>query len=208
TGQETARVMYGARGWVAHHNTDLWRVTGAIDGAFWGCWSGGGAWLTQHLWEHYAYNGSHDFLATVYPILKGAALFYVDFLVEHPQHGWLVVSPDLSPENAPKTHPKSTLDAGTTMTNQLVFDVFTNAIRAAEILNVDAAFADTLRTMRVRMPPMCIGRHGQLQEWREHLNDPADTHRHMSHLYGLFPSNQVSRYRTPLLLSAARTTLL
>src|SRR5690606_10721206 len=148
TGQETARVMYGARGWVAHHNTDLWRVTGAIDGAFWGCWSGGGAWLTQHLWEHYAYNGSHDFLATVYPILKGAALFYVDFLVEHPQHGWLVVSPDLSPENAPKTHPKSTLDAGTTMTNQLVFDVFTNAIRAAEILNVDAAFADTLRTMR------------------------------------------------------------
>lgn len=208
TGQETARVMYGARGWVAHHNTDLWRVSGAIDGAFWGCWSGGGAWLTQHLWEHYAYNGSHDFLATVYPILKGAALFYVDFLVEHPQHGWLVVSPDLSPENAPKTHPKSTLDAGTTMTNQLVFDVFTNAIRAAEILNVDAAFADTLRTMRDRLPPMHIGRHGQLQEWLEDLDDPADNHRHISHLYGLFPSNQVSPYRTPLLLSAARTTLL
>src|SRR5690606_41864845 len=125
-----------------------------------------------------------------------------DFLVEHPQHGWLVVSPDLSPENAPKTHPKSTLDAGTTMTNQLVFDVFTNAIRAAEILNVDAAFADTLRTMRDRLPPMHIGRHGQLQEWLQALDDPADNHRHVSPPQGLLPSNQVAPYPTPPLLPA------
>ncbi|MDV3310036.1 MAG: glycoside hydrolase family 95 protein, partial [Cyclobacteriaceae bacterium] len=208
TGRQTARVMYGARGWVAHHNTDLWRVTGAIDGAFWGCWTGGGAWLSQHLWEHYVYNGDRAFLASVYPILKGAAEFYVDFLVEHPQHGWLVVNPDMSPENAPKAHPTSTLVAGATMTNQLVFDVFTNVIRASEILNVDAAFADTLRSMRDRLPPMHIGRHGQLQEWLEDLDDPEDRHRHISHLYGLFPSNQISPYRTPLLLSAAKTTLL
>lgn len=208
TGRETARVMYGARGWMAHHNTDLWRATGAVDGAFWGCWSGGGAWLSQHLWEHYAFNGDKDYLASVYPALKGAALFYVDFLVEHPKYGWLVVNPDMSPENAPQTHKASSMEAGTTMTNQLVFDVFTNAIRAAEILNVDGAFADTLRTMRDRLPPMHIGRHGQLQEWLEDLDDPEDHHRHVSHLYGLFPSNQVSPYGTPLLLAAARNTLI
>lgn len=208
TGQETARTMYGARGWMAHHNTDLWRITGAIDGAYWGCWSGGGAWLSQHLWEHYVYNGDKDYLGSIYPILKGAAEFYVDYLVEHPKYGWLVANPDMSPENSPKAHQKSSLEAGTTMTNQLAFDVFTNAIRAAEILNVDAAFADTLRTMRDRLPPMHIGRHGQLQEWLEDLDDPEDQHRHISHLYGLFPSNQVSPYRTPLLLAAARNTLL
>jgi alpha-L-fucosidase 2 len=207
TGQETARVMYGARGWVAHHNTDLWRITGPIDGAFYGCWPAGGAWLSQHLWEHYAYNGDKHYLATVYPALKGAALFFVDFLIEHPKYGWLVANPDMSPENAPKAHKNSTLEAGTTMTNQLVFDVFTNAIRTAEILNVDAAFADTLRKMRDRLPPMQIGRHGQLQEWLEDLDDPDDHHRHISHLYGLFPSNQVSPYHTPLLLTAARNTL-
>jgi alpha-L-fucosidase 2 len=207
TGQETARLMYGARGWMAHHNTDLWRITGAVDGAYWGCWNGGGAWLSQHLWEHYVYNGDTGYLASIYPALRGAAEFYIDYLVEHPKHGWLVANPDMSPENSPQAHKNSSLEAGTTMTNQLVFDVFTNAIRAAEILNVDAALADTLRAMRKRLPPMHIGRHGQLQEWLEDLDDPEDRHRHISHLYGLFPSNQVSPYHTPLLLAAARNTL-
>lgn len=207
-GQETARVMYGARGWMAHHNTDIWRITGPVDAIFWGIWSGGGGWTSQHLWEHYLYNGNEEYLASVYPILKGAATFYVDYLVEHPDNGWLVVNPGTSPENAPKAHGGSSLDAGATMDNQIVFDVFSTAIRAAEILNKDAAFVDTLKQMRQQLPPMHIGQHGQLQEWLEDIDDPKDDHRHISHLYGLYPSNQISPYRTPALYSAAKTTLL
>ena len=208
TGQETARVMYGARGWMAHHNTDIWRATGAIDGAFWGAWVSGGGWTSQHLWEHYLYNGDKEYLASVYPVLKGAAYFYVDFLIEHPAYQWLVISPDMSPENAPQAHQGSSLDVGTTMTNQIIFDVFSSTIRAAEILKKDAAFVDTLKQMRNRLPPMHIGKHGQLQEWLEDIDDPSDNHRHISHLYGLYPSNQIAAYRTPELHSAAKTTLL
>lgn len=208
TGATTARVMYGARGWMAHHNTDIWRITGPVDAIFWGIWSAGGAWCSMHLWEHYLYNGDKKFLGTIYPILKGAALFYVDHLVEHPKHHWLVVNPGTSPENAPAGHGGSSFDAGTTMDNQIVWDIFSTTIRAAEILNTDAAFADTLKTMRSRLPPMHIGRHGQLQEWLEDIDDPNDHHRHISHLYGLFPAAQISPYRTPDLYSAAKNTLL
>lgn len=207
-GQQTAKVMYGARGWVAHHNTDIWRSTGAIDGATWGVWSGGAAWTSQHLWEHYLYSGDKNFLTSVYPIIKGAATFYIDYLVEHPKYKWLVVSPDESPENAPKAHQNSALDAGVTMTNQLVFELFSTAIKAAEILNKDKAFADTLKQLRKRLPPMHVGQHGQLQEWLDDVDDPNDKHRHISHLYGLFPSNQISPYRTPELYSAAKNTLI
>lgn len=208
TGRETARVMYGARGWVAHHNTDIWRVTGAIDGALWGVWNAGGAWTSQHLWEHYLYTGDKAFLESVYPVLKGAATFYVDFLVAHPKYQWLVVNPGMSPENAPGAHQGSSLDAGTTMDNQIVFEIFSTVIRAAALLKKDAAFADTLMQMRKCLPPMHIGRHGQLQEWLEDIDDPKDDHRHISHLYGLFPSNQISPYRTPELYSACKTTLM
>ena len=208
TGKQTAKEMYGARGWMAHHNTDIWRATGAIDGAFWGTWSGAGGWTSQHLWEHYLYSGDKAFLASVYPVLKGASTFYVDFLVEHPTKKWLIISPDMSPENAPAAHQGSSLDAGTTMTNQIVFDIFSTTIRAAEILRKDPAFIDTLKSMRNRLPPMHIGKHGQLQEWLDDIDDPNDKHRHISHVYGLFPSNQVSPYRTPQLSSAAKTTLL
>lgn len=207
TGQQTARDMYGTRGWMAHHNTDIWRATGAVDGAFWGAWVNGGGWTSQHLWEHYRYSGNQIFLASIYPVLKGAALFYADFLVEHPKHKWLVINPDQSPENAPQAHQGSSLDAGTTMTNQIVFDVFSTVIRAAAILKKDAAFADSLEKLRRRLPPMQIGQHGQLQEWLDDVDDPKDKHRHISHLYGLFPSAQISPYRTPQLASAARTTL-
>jgi alpha-L-fucosidase 2 len=207
TGKETARVMYGARGWMAHHNTDIWRITGPVDPIFWGIWSAGGAWASQHLWEHYLYGGDKNFLSSVYPVLKGTATFYVDYLVEHPKYHWLVVNPGTSPENAPKAHGGSSLDAGTTMDNQIVFDVFSTAIRAAEILKKDPAFVDTLKAMRARLPPMHIGQHGQLQEWLEDIDDPNDKHRHISHLYGLFPSNQISPFRTPQLYSAAQTTL-
>jgi len=208
TGQETARGMYGARGWMAHHNTDIWRATGAIDGAFWGMWTGGGGWLSQHLWEHYLYSGDKAYLTSIYPVLKGAAQFYADFLIEHPKYHWLVVNPGSSPENAPKAHAGSSLDAGTTMDNQIVFDAFSTAIRAAEILKKDAAFVDTLKQKRSRLAPMHVGRFGQLQEWLDDVDDPDDHHRHVSHLYGLFPSTQISAYRTPELFNASRTTLL
>lgn len=207
-GQETARVMYGARGWMAHHNTDIWRITGPVDAIFWGIWSGGGGWTSQHLWEHYLYSGDKAYLASVYPILKGAATFYVDHLVEHPQYQWLVVNPGTSPENAPGAHGGSSLDAGTTMDNQIVFDVFSTAIQAANILKRDVAFTDTLKQMRDQLPPMHIGKYGQLQEWLEDIDDPEDKHRHISHLYGLFPSNQISPYNNPELLSAAKTSLI
>ena len=208
TGVTTARNMYGARGWVAHHNTDIWRSTGPVDGAFWGIWNGGGGWTSQHLWQHYLYNGDKNYLKTVYPVMKGAAIFYKDFLVVHPKYQWLVVNPGTSPENAPKAHGGSSIDAGTTMDNQIVFDVFSSIIQAAKILNVDQHFTDSLIRMRAQLPPMQIGQYGQLQEWLDDIDSPNDKHRHISHLYGLFPSNQISPYRTPLLFSAAKNTLL
>jgi len=208
TGRQTARDMYGARGWVAHHNTDIWRATGAVDGALWGVWNAAGGWTSQHLWEHYLYSGDKKFLASVYPVMKEAATFYVDFLVEEPSHHWLVSNPDMSPENSPRGRSGASIDAGTTMTNQIIFDIFSSTIKAAEVLKEDQAFADTLRQMRKRLPPMQVGQYGQLQEWLEDLDDPKDNHRHISHLYGLFPSNQISAYRTPELYSAAKTTLL
>ncbi|HEY5970285.1 MAG TPA: glycoside hydrolase family 95 protein [Chitinophagaceae bacterium] len=207
-GQQTAKDMYGARGWVAHHNTDIWRITGAIDGANWGAFNGSGGWTSQHLWEHYLYSGDKNFLASIYPVLKGASTFYVDYLVEHPKYHWLVVNPDESPENTSPAHQGSALDAGVTMTNQIIFELFSTTIKAAEILKKDPTFADTLRQMRKRLPPMQIGQHGQLQEWLDDIDDPKDNHRHISHLYGLFPSNQISPYRTPQLYSAAKTTLI
>jgi alpha-L-fucosidase 2 len=200
--------MYGARGWMAHHNTDIWRATGAIDGAFWGMWTAGGGWVSQHLWEHYLYTGDKAFLTSAYPALKGAAMFYVDFLVEHPKYKWMVVNPGNSPENAPAAHDGSSLDAGVTMDNQIVFDVFNTAIRAAEMLKKDASFIDTLKQMRAKLPPMHIGKHNQLQEWLDDIDDPKDNHRHISHLYGLFPSNQISAYRTPELFEASKNTLI
>jgi alpha-L-fucosidase 2 len=208
TGRQTAKDMYGARGWMAHHNTDIWRTTGAVDGATWGIWSAAGGWMSQHLWEHYLYSGDKKFLASIYPVLKEAATFYVDFLVEHPTKKWFVINPDMSPENAPKAHQGSSLDAGTTMTNQIVFDIFTSTIKSAELLKKDAAFVDTLKQLRKRLPPMQIGQHNQLQEWLDDIDDPKDNHRHISHLYGLYPSNQISPYRTPQLYSAAKTTLI
>ena len=208
TGQQTAKDMYDARGWMAHHNTDIWRITGAVDGAFWGVWSNGGGWMSQNLWEHYLYSGDKTFLSSIYPILKGAAMFYADYLIEHPKYHWLVICPDESPENAPKAHEGSSLDAGVTMTNQIVFDVFTTAIEAADILNKDKSFADTLKQMRSHLAPMHIGQYGQLQEWLDDVDDPNDHHRHISHLYGLFPSDQISPYRTPELYGAAKNTLI
>jgi alpha-L-fucosidase 2 len=215
TGKESASVMYGARGWMAHHNTDLWRTSGAIDGALWGMWPMAGAWLSRHLWEHYLYTGDKEFLAANLPIMQDAARFFVDFLVKEPTHGWLVVCPGSSPENCPQSTGASTT-AGCTMDNQLVFDLFTNVISATDALggglkglfgSPNKALADTLRNLLSQMPPMQIGQYGQLQEWLSDWDNPKDTHRHISHLFGLYPANQISPFRTPLLFEAARTTL-
>ena len=217
TGAESARIMYGARGWVLHHNTDIWRVTGAIDGANSGMWPMGGAWLSQHIWEHYLYTGDKKFLAENYDIMQEAAKFFVDFLITEPEHGWLVVSPGNSPENSPAiTDRKASVFAGCTINQELVSSLFANVIESAGILGRDKnvaykenpLFLDTLRTMRAKLAPMQIGRYGQLQEWINDWDDPKDQHRHVSHLWGLYPGNLISPFRTPELFDAARTSLI
>ncbi len=208
SGTQTAEIMYGARGWVLHHNTDIWRVTGAIDHASSGLWPSGGAWLCQHLWQRYLYTGNKDYLASVYPIMKGAARFFLDVMKTEPKHNWLVVCPSVSPENEhPAGETKSPISAGCTMDNQLLFDLFSNIINASEILSIDKSFADTLKFTRDQIAPMQIGQYSQLQEWMEDWDDPQDNHRHVSHLYGVYPSNQISPFRTPELFDAARTSL-
>ena len=206
SGAETARVQYGCRGWVLHHNTDLWRCTGALDRAYCGIWPTGGAWVCQHLWERYLYSGDKEYLAEVYPIMKGAAEFFVDFLVEDPNTGYLVVVPSCSPENRPKSQ-DGNLQSGVTMDNQLLSDLFSNIEMASGILGVDSEFSDTLRTLRRRLTPMQVGQYGQLQEWAEDCDSPTDHHRHISHLWGFFPGSQITAYRTPLLFDAVRNTL-
>ena len=206
SGKETAKVMYGCAGWVAHHNTDIWRITGVVDFADAGQWPMGGAWLSQHLWEKYLYSGDLNYLESVYPVLKSACEFYKDFLIEEPTHKWLVVSPSVSPENTPSGH-RSALIAGCTIDNQLLFDLFTKTIKTAKLLKKDADQLAYLQKILDRLPPMQIGRLGQLQEWLEDWDNPNDKNRHVSHLYGLFPSNQITPYTTPQLFDAVRTSL-
>lgn len=208
TGQETAKAMYNAGGWVAHHNTDLWRTTGPVDGAFYGMWPNGGAWLSQHIWQHYLYTGDKSFLQEYYPVLKGTADFFLDFLVEDPRYKWMVSAPSTSPEQGPPGTDTS-ITAGSTMDNQIVFDVLSNVLDASKALETgDAQYEKRVQDMIARLAPMQIGRHNQLQEWLADLDDPKNEHRHVSHLYGLYPSNQISPYRHPHLFQAAKRSLL
>ncbi len=211
TGQESARELYDADGWMVHHNTDIWRITGQVDGArVWGQWLGGAAWLTQHIGYRYHHTGDTAFLAKHYPVLREAARFYADMLVEDPDTGWLVLVPSNSPENDylhREDDVEAAIDAGVTMDNQLMFDLFSLVMEASEVLDQDAEFAAELERLRAQLPPMQIGQYGQLQEWLEDWDSPEDKHRHVSHLYGLHPSNQISPYRTPELFSAVRTSM-
>ena len=211
TGQLTAREMYGCDGWVAHHNTDLWRIAGPVDGTNWGMFPTGGAWLTTHLWQHYLFTGDKDFLRTYYPIMEGAARFLVQYMQTYPKDGeikeaagWLVTVPTVSPEHGPLGK-ETNVTAGSTMDNQIVFDVLTSTLEAAAILGLPTDPA--LRQALEKLPPMQIGRYGQLQEWLIDADDPKDEHRHISHLYGLYPSNQISPYTHPDLFTAASNTL-
>jgi len=213
TGAKTAKEMYGCRGWVAHHNTDLWRIAGPVDGTPWGMFPTGGAWMTTHIWQHYLYTGDKEFLKQWYPVLKGAADFLMDYMQVYPvagevrqAAGWLMTVPTVSPEHGP--HGKGTnVTAGSTMDNQIAFDVLSQTLQAAKVLGEDEKYISNLEFQISNLAPMQIGRFGQLQEWLIDADNPKDDHRHISHLYGLYPSNQISPYSHPELFAAAATTL-
>lgn len=206
TGAKTAREMYGCRGWMAHHNTDIWRIAGPVDGAQWGMFPNGGAWLSTHLWQHYLYTGDKVFLRQWYPVLRGAAEFYLDYMQPLPGTQWKVTVPSVSPEQGPMGK-KTAVTAGCTMDNQIAFDALSNAIHASEVLGVDEAERGQMKTLLSQIPPMQIGKYGQLQEWLIDADDPKNEHRHISHLYGLYPSNQISPFSHPELFHAAANTL-
>jgi alpha-L-fucosidase 2 len=220
-GREVAREHYGAGGWVFHQNTDLWRVAAPMDGPDWGTFTTGGAWLCTHLWEHYLYSGDLEFLRDAYPVMKGCVEFFLDFLVEHPKYGWLVTNPSTSPENFPNwpgndpfydevcawMTPGTTICAGSTIDREILSDLFGYAAEASKILGIDPEFRKAVLEKRGRLAPLQIGRDGALQEWLEDWGQKEKSHRHISHLYGLYPGNQISIERTPELAEGCRVVL-
>lgn len=207
-GHKTAKVHYGCGGFTAHHLSDVWGFTAPADGV-WGIWPMGAAWLCRNLWENYAFSGDRDYLSLkAYPIMKEAAEFLLDFLVED-QKGRLVTNPSHSPENhfIASDGKKASLCVGATMDLQIVYDLFTNCIEAADILEVDKEFRGKLIVARAKLAPLQIGKHGQLQEWLEDFDEGEPGHRHMSHLFGFHPGNQITLRGTPELAKAARTSL-
>ena len=216
TGAETAKQMYGARGWTLHHNTDIWRTTGAVDNGTVGVWPTCNAWFCSHLWERYLFSGDKQYLAEVYPLMKGAAEFYQDFLVKDPETGYMVVCPSNSPENHPgignftKSDGKTAniaLFGGVAMDNEMVYDLLKNTALAARALDKDASFADALDELKAKITPWRIGKYGQVQEWQEDWDRETSSHRHLSHLWGAYPGNQVSPYENPTLYQAVLKSL-
>jgi alpha-L-fucosidase 2 len=208
TGARTARAMYGAGGWVAHHNTDLWRASAPIDGPLWGIWPMGGAWLCKALWDHYEYSGDRAFLHRIYPLIKGACLFFFDTLVEDPKGRGLITSPSLSPEH--EHHPGVSICAGPAMDRQILRDLFGIALAAHRLVSdSDTEFAATAADKRERLAKDRIGAQGQLQEWLEDWDAtaPEQQHRHVSHLYAVYPSDQINVRDTPELIAAAKVSL-
>ena len=202
TGREVAKEHYDSRGWVLHHNTDIWRGAGPINHANHGIWVTGGAWLAQHFWEHYLFTGDDDFLRNrAYPMMKGAATFFIDFLIEDPATGWLISTPSNSPEIGG-------LVKGPTMDHQIIRSLFEKCIEASTILKTDQAFADSLRAMVSQIAPTQIGKHGQIQEWLTDVDDPENKHRHISHLWAHHPGNEITIEKTPELAAAVRTSLI
>ena len=219
-GGQVAREHYGARGWVFHQNTDLWRVAAPMDGPSWGTFTTGGAWLTTHLWEHYRFTGDKEFLKKYYPVIKGSVEFFLDFLVPHPKYGWLVTNPSTSPENFPAIPGTvkffdeittfitgTSICAGSTIDMQILSDLFGQVAQAADVLGVDRDFKKRVLEARAKLAPMQIGRKGNLQEWLEDWGETEKSHRHISGLWGLFPGHQISPRRTPELAEGARVVL-
>jgi alpha-L-fucosidase 2 len=201
TGRKTAQVHYGARGWVLHHNTDLWRGTAPINASNHGIWPTGGAWLCRHLWERYLYTGDREFLGRrAYSLMRESAMFFVDYLTRDPITGKLISGPSNSPE-------QGGLVMGPAMDHQIIRALFADTAHAARILGRDADLAARLEAMRAEIVPDQVGRHGQLQEWTEDNDDPTNTHRHVSHLWAVFPGADITPSRTDL-FEAARQSLL
>ena len=220
TGKQSASEMYDSRGWTLHHNTDLWRSTGSVDATA-GVWPTCNAWFSSHLWEKFLFSGDKSYLKEVYPIMKSACEFYQDFLIKDKKTGYLVVSPSISPEHTPglqsyeivkadgtKGSERCNVFSGVTMDNQMVFDLLSNTIDAAEILNTDKELVKELKKIREQLPPMHIGKYSQLQEWLEDWDRKNDAHRHLSHLWGIFPGREISAFNTPKLFEASRNSLI
>lgn len=202
TGQKTAKAHYNARGWILHHNTDVWRGAAPINASNHGIWMGGSGWASQHLWERYLFTQDKNFLRErAYPIMKAAAEFYVDFLVKDPKTGWLISTPSNSPEHGG-------LVAGPTMDHQIIRDLFHASITASQILGIDADFRDTLKAMYGQIAPNQIGRYGQLQEWMEDKDDTTSKHRHVSHLWGVHPGSDITWDKDSTMMKAARQSLI
>jgi len=209
-GEKTAKAYYGAHGWVAHVITNPWLFTSPGEGAQWGSTTTGAAWLCEHLWDHYAFTGDKKYLASVYPTLKGSAEFFLDMLIEEPDHHWLVTAPSNSPENSyidPKTGQNLSTCMGPTMDNEIVRELFTNVIAASSVLGQDAGLRAKLEAAKARLAPLQIGKHGQIMEWLEDYDESEPHHRHVSPLYALYPSNQISPATTPEWAEAAKKTL-
>jgi alpha-L-fucosidase 2 len=220
-GADVAREHYGARGWVMHQNTDLWRVAAPMDGPSWGAFTTGGAWLTTHLFEHYRFTGDRRFLREYYPLMKGAAEFFLDFLVPHPRLGWLVTNPSTSPENFPLAPGNdaffdevtgslsrgTTLVAGSTIDMEILRELFDDLAESAAILGVDPELRARAREARSKLLPLQIGKNGELQEWLEDWAQRERSHRHLSHLYGLYPGREISPRGTPAFADASRRVL-
>ncbi len=200
SGTIVAKEHYDADGWVLHHNTDIWRGAAPINASNHGIWVTGGAWISSHLWEHYLFTQDKEFLAKYYPIMKGAALFFTEFLVKDPKTGYLISTPSNSPEIGG-------LVAGPTMDHQLIRNLFEICIEASEILDTDAEFATKLKEMKPKIAPNQIGRLGQLQEWMQDVDDPDVHHRHVSHLWGMYPGHEINWVETPDLMKAAMQSL-
>jgi len=219
-GSQVAREHYGARGWVFHQNTDLWRVAAPMDGPSWGTFTAGGAWLVTHLWEHYLYTGDKEFLGVYYPVMKGSAEFFLDFLVPHPKYGWLVTNPSTSPENFPDVPGQApffdeittfmtttTICAGSTIDMQILDELFEAVAGSADVLDVDREFRDRVLAVRARLAPMQVGKKGNLQEWLEDWGETEEHHRHISPLWGLFPGHRISPRRTPKFAEGSKVVL-
>ena len=219
-GSQVAKEHYGAGGWVFHQNTDIWRVAAPMDGPTWGTFTTGGAWLSTQLYEHYLFNPDRDYLKEIYPVLMGSVQFFMDFLVEHPDGNWLVTSPSTSPENPPKgpgytyffdevtgSYYFTTICYGSSIDNQILADLFSYYVEAAEILGLDKEFMAKVNDARTRLVPPRIGKDGTLQEWTEDLEQMEDKHRHFSHMYGLYPGNVISAKLTPQLIDACKAVL-
>lgn len=210
SGEATAKTFYGAEGWVAHMMSNPWKFTAPGEHASWGATNTGGAWLCAHLWEHYSFTQDKEYLRSIYPVLMGAARFFLSNMVSEPKHGWLVTSPSSSPENAfylPGDDRPVYVCMGPTMDVQIIRELFTNILSAADILEINDEETTKIKETLPLLPPMQVSENGYLQEWLEDYEEVEPTHRHVSHLYGLYPANQISPRTTPELAAAARETL-